>query len=526
MTSTPALRPVVLCVLDGFGCRAEKSDNAIALAKTPNFDRLFANCPVSQLDPAGRSVGLPNGQMGNSEVGHMTIGAGRVIMQDLPRVDAAIEDGSLARNPALQAFVAKLKRVGGACHLMGLISPGGVHSHQRHIATLAILLAREGIAVWVHAFLDGRDTPPESAGGYLKEFLEDIADEPSIRIGTISGRYYAMDRDKRWERTAKAYAVLVDAKGKAASTPAQAISASYGRKVTDEFVEPVVLAGYPGMKNEDGILMANFRADRARQILRALVLPDFDGFKRKRTPKLSAALGLVSYSKELDTHMAALFPPQDPVHMLGEIIADHGLRQLRIAETEKYAHVTFFLNGGREAPFPGEDRILIPSPKVATYDLQPEMSAYLVTDELVKAIESGTYDFVIVNYANPDMVGHTGLIPAAIKAVEAVDACIGRLASAVEAAGGVLLVTADHGNVELMRDPQTGAPHTAHTSLPVPFILVNGARLGASTTVRDGTLADIAPTVLMLLGLDKPREMTGQSLVIRQGVEEPRRATA
>jgi 2,3-bisphosphoglycerate-independent phosphoglycerate mutase len=521
-----APRPVVLCVLDGFGYRKEKSDNAIALARTPNFERLFESCPTSKLVASGLSVGLPKGQMGNSEVGHMTMGAGRVVMQEFPRIEAAIDDGSLATNPALLSFIAKLKRVGGACHLMGLASPGGVHSHQRHIAALAVILARNGILVWIHAFLDGRDTPPESAGGFLKELLEDFGNEPLIRVGTISGRYYAMDRDKRWERTAKAYDAIVDARGKPAATAAEAIKASYARRVTDEFVEPIVLPNYPGMKDEDGLLMANFRTDRARQILRALLLPEFDGFKRKRRPKLSAALGLVSYAEDLDPHMEALFPPHDPVHMLGEIISARDLKQLRIAETEKYAHVTFFLNGGREEPFPGEDRILIPSPKVATYDLQPEMSARQVTDALVEAIASKKFDFVVVNYANPDMVGHTGLMPAAIKAVETIDACIGRVSAAVKEAGGVLLITADHGNIELMRDPETGEPHTAHTTLPVPFILVNGETLDVPVTVRDGTLADIAPTVLMLLGLEKPSVMTGQSLLVRSDAEESRRATA
>lgn len=521
-----APRPVVLCVLDGFGYRTEKSDNAIALAKAPNFQRLFENCPVSRLDASGLSVGLPKGQMGNSEVGHMTIGAGRVIMQEFPRIEAAIDDGSLPTNPAFLSFITKLKRVGGACHLMGLVSPGGVHSHQRHIAALAVILARNGILVWVHAFLDGRDTPPESAGRFLKEFLEDVGNEPLIRIGTISGRYYAMDRDRRWERTAKAYDAIVDARGKPAATPGEAIKASYSRKVTDEFVEPVVLSNYPGVKDEDGILMANFRTDRARQILRALLLPEFDGFKRRRRPQLSAALGLVSYAEDLDPYMETLFPPQDPVHMLGEIISARGLKQLRIAETEKYAHVTFFLNGGREEPFPGEDRILIPSPKVATYDSQPEMSAPQVTDALVEAITGKKYEFIVVNYANPDMVGHTGVMTAAIKAVEAIDACIGRVAAAVKEAGGILLITADHGNIELMRDPETGEPHTAHTTLPVPFILVNGEALDAPVTVRDGTLADIAPTVLMLLGIEKPNVMTGQSLLVHRDAEESRRATA
>lgn len=525
MIETVVPRPVVLCVLDGWGFRTDTRDNAIALASTPHFDRWLKQGPVSQLDASGRAVGLPAGQMGNSEVGHMSIGAGRVALMDLPRIDAAIADGTLAHNPLLADFAGKVKRVGGSVHLMGLLSPGGVHSHQNQLAAIAILLARQGLTVWVHAFLDGRDTPPKSALSFMREFLDDIAPEGAIRVATVSGRYYAMDRDQRWERVAKAYNALVDAQGESAVDPMQAIERAYGRGQSDEFVEPYVIAGYPGMKSDDGLLMGNFRADRARQILRALLKPDFTGFARPRVATFTASLGLVAYADDLDPLMPALFPPQDPKNTLGEIIAAAGLKQLRLAETEKYAHVTFFLNGGREDPFPGEARILVPSPKVATYDLKPEMSAQEVTDRLVEAIDSDAFALIVVNYANPDMVGHTGMLDAAIRAVETIDGALGRVATAVERRGGLLVITADHGNIELMRDQETHEPHTAHTTNLVPFLLVNAGCLGHRVALADGILADVAPTVLELLGLPKPAEMTGRSLLIDERAEIAQRAT-
>lgn len=525
-TASKRPRPAVLCILDGWGHRPEPSDdNAILRARTPNLDRLRQQSPVSLVDASELEVGLPEGQMGNSEVGHMNLGAGRVVMQDLPRIDKAIADGSLARNPALVRFIEELKRSGGACHLMGLLSPGGVHSHQDHMAALARLVAAQGVPVRIHAFLDGRDTPPSSARDYLARFAKDIADARGATIATVSGRYYAMDRDKRWDRVGKAYDALVLAEGEKAETPDAAISASYARQETDEFVRPSVVAGYAGMKDGDGVLMANFRADRAREILTALLDPVFDGFERRRTVRFAAALGMVEYSSALNGFLATLFPAETVRNSLGEVVSRAGLKQLRIAETEKYAHVTFFFNGGEERVFEGEDRILVPSPKVATYDLQPEMSAPEVTDKLVAAIDSGKYDLIVVNYANTDMVGHTGDIAAATKAVEAVDACIGRLAAAVERQGGVLLITADHGNAEMMHDPATGQPHTAHTLNKVPLMLVNGP-----ATVRglaEGRLADIAPTVLALMHLPQPAEMTGRSLLRAQAEDAaPARARA
>jgi 2,3-bisphosphoglycerate-independent phosphoglycerate mutase len=515
---------MVLCVLDGWGCRAETADNAIALAGTPYLSQWFGRFAHSKLDASGPAVGLPAGQMGNSEVGHMAIGAGRVVLQDLPRIDAAIADGSLAQNPVLGALIAKLKRIGGACHLMGLVSPGGVHSHQDQLAALAILMAKAGVPVWIHAFLDGRDTPPKSAGAYLRQFLEDVSVEKSIRLGTICGRYYAMDRDKRWDRVAKAYAAIVEADAPRAEDPIAALEASYAKGKTDEFVEPVVIGSYPGMKTDDGVLMGNFRADRVRQILRSLLIPDFADFPRPRVVRLAAAAGIAEYAADLTPYCPALFPPHEPRNTLGEVIADLGLTQLRIAETEKYAHVTFFLNGGREEPFPGEARILVPSPKVATYDLKPEMSAAEVTDKLVAAVESGKFDLVVVNYANPDMVGHTGDLEAAIRAVRTIDTCLHRLAEAIGKMGGALLITADHGNIELMRDQTTHQPHTAHTTNLVPLLLVDLADRVGPVTFEDGVLADVAPTVLDLMGLAKPAEMTGHSLIISH--ESARRASA
>ncbi len=506
------LRPVVLCVLDGWGYRAATRDNAIARAKTPVWDGLLARCPHGLLEASDGDVGLPEGQMGNSEVGHMNLGAGRVVMQDLPRIDRALADGSLAANPALGAAIEKVRARGGRMHLCGLMSPGGVHSHQRHIAALARIVAEAGVPVAVHAFLDGRDTPPRSARDYLREFARAVESRPEVRVAGVCGRYYAMDRDKRWDRVARAYDLLVRGRGERAPDADAAIAAAYERGETDEFVLPTAIGDYDGMRDGDGLLVANFRADRVREILAALLDPDFDGFERTARVDFAAACGLTRYSIDLDRFLDTLFPPESLTGILGEVIAKAGLTQLHIAETEKYAHVTFFFNGGREEPFPGEERILVPSPKVATYDLKPEMSAFEVTDKLVAAIESGRFDFVVVNYANGDMVGHTGDMAAAIRAVEAVDACLGRLIPAVERAGGAILITADHGNAEMMHDPATGQPHTAHTSNPVPLVLAglptDEARLA------DGRLADVAPTVLALMGLAQPPEMTGRSLLI------------
>jgi 2,3-bisphosphoglycerate-independent phosphoglycerate mutase len=517
----PPRRPVVLCILDGWGERHSAPDNAIGLARKPNWDRLIATCPRGRVNASEGYVGLPHGQMGNSEVGHMNIGAGRVVMQDLPRIDAALADGSLGDNPELAKFVAALKASGGACHLLGLASPGGVHSHQGHIAGLAKLLSERGVKVAIHAFLDGRDTPPQSASLYLDQLAAAIAPLSGVTLATVTGRFYAMDRDKRWDRVETAYNAIVDATGESETDAGDALARAYDRGETDEFVSPIILGGYQGVADGDGVVMANFRADRAREILDALVDPDFSGFPRKRIVKFAAALGMVEYSDNLKRFLGTLFAPETLNRTIGQVVAEAGLTQLRIAETEKYAHVTFFLNGGREEQFPGEERILVPSPRVRTYDLQPEMSAFEVTDRLVEAILSGKFDFVAVNYANGDMVGHTGDVPAATRAVEALDKCIGRLTDAVRQIGGCLLITADHGNVEMMVDPTTGAPHTAHTLNVVPVVLVNGPE--AVTSLGDGRLADIAPTVLGLLGLEQPAEMTGQSL-LRETAAKPRLA--
>jgi len=506
----PGKRPVVLCVLDGWGFREDPTENAVALARTPVYDALMRDRPRGFLVTSGIDVGLPRGQMGNSEVGHLNLGAGRIVNQEIRRIDAAIEDGSLATNSRLIDFIARLRASGGTCHLMGLLSPGGVHAHQDHIAALARILDAAGVPVAVHGFLDGRDMPPQSARACIEDFATAIGGLARVRIATISGRYYAMDRDKRWERSEKAYDLLVDGHGAHAATASGSIEASYAGAITDEFVLPTAIGDWRGMTDGDGVLFANFRADRARQILGALLDPAFAGFARKRVVRVAAALGMVRYSDTLAPLMAAMFEPVPVEHILGEVIAAAGLAQFRIAETEKYPHVTYFFNGGVETPFPGEERELIPSPKVATYDLAPEMSAVAVTDRLVAAIESGRYGFILVNYANPDMVGHTGILGVAISAVETVDQCLGRLVAAVEKAGGALLVTADHGNCETMRDEETGEPHTAHTLNPVVLILVNGPEAAA---IADGRLADVAPTVLALLGLPQPQEMTGRSLL-------------
>jgi 2,3-bisphosphoglycerate-independent phosphoglycerate mutase len=506
-------KPVILCILDGWGHREARDNNAIALADVKTFNRLWATNPGGLLDASEHHVGLPQGQMGNSEVGHITIGGGRVLFQQLPRIDNAIADGSFFKNEALVDLIVKTKAAGGTLHILGLASPGGVHSHQDHIAAAAKAASAAGLKVAVHAFLDGRDVPPQSAKEQVASLIAALSPLPGVAIETICGRYYAMDRDKRWERVEKAYNALVDGKTEkpAMRDPLAAIEASYADGVNDEFVLPVAAENYRGMQDGDGLLMINFRADRAREILAALLDPAFGGFARARTVKFAAALGTAEYSTALNAFMGVMYPNEEVHNSLGEIVATAGLKQLRIAETEKYPHVTFFLNGGREDVYTGEDRILVPSPKVATYDLQPEMSAEDVTDKLVAAIDSGAYDLIVVNYANPDMVGHTGVLEAAIQAAKVIDASLLRLETAVKRAGGALFVTADHGNLEQMIDPETGGEHTAHTLNLVPAILVNGPANVKS--LGRGSLADIAPTILDIMGLAQPREMTGRSLL-------------
>lgn len=514
MTSTISnvKKPVVLCILDGWGYRDDVSDNAIKLAKTPTYDRLWDECPRAWLKTSGLAVGLPEGQMGNSEVGHMNLGGGRVVLQDLPRIDEAVADGSLAENEELRGFIQALKSSGGTAHLMGLLSPGGVHSHQDHIAALANILTAQDIPVRIHAFLDGRDTPPRSAIPYMDTFEAALADPDLAKVATVTGRYFAMDRDKRWDRVEQAYQAIAQAGAShQAATARDAIDAGYSRDENDEFVGATVVGTYDGMKDGDGLLMANFRADRAREILTALLDPAFDGFNREAMPSFTATAGLVEYSTALNEFHSVLFPSLEIKNSLGEVLAANGVPQLRIAETEKYAHVTFFFNGGIEAVFEGEDRILVPSPDVATYDLKPEMSAFEVTEKLAEAIKSGRYGAIIVNFANPDMVGHTGVLSAAIKAVETIDTCLAKLEDAVTQAGAAMLVTADHGNVEMMLDTESGQPHTAHTSLDVPVIMVNHQK-----ALKDGSLSDVAPTMLSILGLAQPPEMTGQSLLDAQ----------
>jgi len=505
-------RPALLCILDGWGYRPDRPYNAILGAKTPNFDRLISTCPQGLIDASETFVGLPKGQMGNSEVGHMNLGAGRVAVPDLPRIDNAIEDGSLAKHPILADAIATLKKTGGAFHLMGLASPGGVHAHQDHLVFLANLIAGQGVPVWIHAFLDGRDMPPRSALECLAPIQAGLKAGLPIRFATVAGRFYPMDRDKRWERVTLAYDAMVDARAdQHAATPTAAVEQAYAAKLDDEFVLPTVIDGYGGMKDGDGLLMFNYRSDRARQILTALLDPRFDGFNRARVVKFAATVGMVEYSAALSPFLKTLFPPETIKMGLGETVSRAGLRQLRIAETEKYAHVTFFFNGGEERVFDGEERILVPSPKVKTYDLKPEMSAPEVTDKLVEAIGSGKFDLIVANYANTDMVGHTGDLAAATKAVEAVDTSLGRLMDAIKAAGGVMFVTADHGNAELMFDEQSHQKHTQHTLNRVPALLFNGP--ADVHSLSDGKLADVAPTMLALMGVPQPQEMTGRSLL-------------
>ncbi len=506
-------KPVVLCILDGWGEREDGDDNAILKGNTPTWDSMKSTYPSSQLQASALDVGLPSGQMGNSEVGHMNLGAGRVVIQDLPRIDAAMTNGTIASNDKLKALIQTLTSTQGTCHLLGLVSPGGVHAHQDHMVALAGILDAAGIPTRLHAFLDGRDTPPSSAGDYINRVIDQTADLKNFAIATISGRYYAMDRDQNWDRIERAYRAIADAVGKTSTNALDVIEQSYAGGITDEFILPTVIDGYHGMKTGDAVFMFNFRADRAREILAALVDPTFDRFSRQ-APSPSAAVGLTEYSTHLSQFFTALFPQEKLERILGEIVSDAGLKQLRIAETEKYAHVTFFFNGGEEQVFEGEERILIPSPKVATYDLQPEMSALKVTDALVDAIENTKYDLIIVNYANGDMVGNTGVMAAAVQAAETIDVCLQRLEASLLKVGGTMLVTADHGNAERMADHETGQPHTAHTLSPVPAILVNPP--AGVSGLEGGILADVAPTLLSLLGLSQPTEMTGRSLLRHQ----------
>ncbi len=516
-SSRTNVRPVVLLILDGFGERADAPDNAIARARMPNWRQLLREAPHTTIDASESHVGLPSGQMGNSEVGHLNIGAGRVVYQDFTRIDHAIATGEFARNPVLNDALAAVT-ADGALHVLGLLSPGGVHSHERQIAALVELAAAKGVRrIVVHAFLDGRDTPPRSAAASLST-MEAVCALASrggsrARIGSICGRYYAMDRDQRWERLAEAYELLVSGRGAfTARSAQQALDAAYARGEADEFVKATAILDQSGepspIADGDTVVFMNFRADRARQLTRALTDPAFDAFPRTRIPRLARFACLASYGDEF-THLPAAFGPQRVDNSFGEYIARLGLRQLRIAETEKYAHVTYFFNGGSETVYSGEDRVLVPSPRVATYDLRPEMSAHEVTGKLVAAIESGAYDAIVCNYANSDMVGHTGNFDAAVKAVETLDDCIGRVVAAARAAGGEVLITADHGNAEMMHDPVTGQAHTAHTLNVVPLVYVGRpARLA-----NGGALKDVAPTLLAMMGLPQPAEMTGRSLL-------------
>jgi 2,3-bisphosphoglycerate-independent phosphoglycerate mutase len=502
-------RPVVLCVLDGWALNPDSTNSAVAQAETPVMDRLWQAGPHATLSTYGGDVGLPEGQMGNSEVGHMNLGAGRIVPQDLVRIDEACEDGTIAESPAMKEAMARLVEGDVTCHLMGLVSPGGVHSHQRHIAHLATAMIAAGLNVKVHVFTDGRDTPPDKAADYIRTLRDEA---PEAEIATVIGRYYALDRDRRWDRVEQAYDTIVDAAGQRTAPDAvAAVQQAHAEGIGDEFVPATVIGDYQGVADGDVLVCANFRADRVRELLGALVDPAFDGFQRKRVPEFAAKVGMVEYSDRLSELMDPIFPPLELDQVFGEVIAEAGLTQLRAAETEKYPHVTFFFNGGQETQFPGEQREMVPSPKVATYDQQPEMSAPELTDALIKAVEGGQYDVIVVNYANGDMVGHTGHMQAAIRAVETVDSCLGRLSETVLKAGGCMLVTADHGNADQMVDPDTGGPHTAHTTFPVPVVLA-GAPAGVRG-LHDGILADVAPTLLALLDLPQPEEMDGLSLL-------------
>ena len=500
-------KPLILMILDGFGI-APESGNAIKAAKKPNIDKLFAENPLTQIGASGLDVGLPDGQMGNSEVGHTNIGAGRIVFQELTRITKTINEDKLKDNEAIVSAMDKALENGTALHLMGLLSDGGVHSHNTHLYGILELAKKKGLEkVYIHAFLDGRDVPPSSAADFVQACVDKTEEIGVGKIATVMGRYYAMDRDNRWERVEKAYAAMVYGEGVEAECPVCAVKNSYKEDVTDEFVVPSVVKGGATIQPNDSVIFFNFRPDRAREITRTLVDPDFDGFERKKGFFPVNFVCMTQYDATMP-NVDVAFKPQVLTNTLGEYISDKGMTQLRIAETEKYAHVTFFFNGGVEKQYPGEERILVKSPSVATYDLQPEMSAYEVTDKLVPAIKSGKYDMIILNFANCDMVGHTGVFDAAVKAVEVVDECVGKVVDAIREMGGVALITADHGNADKMVDDD-GEPFTAHTTNPVPFCVI-----GYDCELKDGgRLADIAPTMLQILGLPQPKEMDGTSLI-------------
>ena len=496
--------------MDGWGIRAEKDNNAIALSKSQIVNTLAKEYPSTQLGCAGESVGLPEGQMGNSEVGHLNIGAGRIVYQELTRITKSIKDGDFFKNKTLISALDNVKKNNSNLHIMGLVSDGGVHSDNKHLYALLDLAKRNNVSnVYIHCFMDGRDTPPKSGKKYIEELQKEINKLNTGRIASITGRYYAMDRDKRWERVEMAYNALTGAIGMDESDPVQAMQNAYDRGETDEFIKPILIKGTPSISDNDSLIFFNFRGDRAREITRCFTDNEFGGFSRNVHPKVHFVC-LTQYDITINAKVA--YPPQELKNILSEVLSKNGLNQLRIAETEKYAHVTFFFNGGIEEPYPNEDRILIQSPKIATYDLKPEMSAYEVTDKVTKEIEANKHDVVIMNYANCDMVGHTGKLDAAIAAVEAVDKSVGRVVESVKKAGGTTIITADHGNAEMMYDESTHGPHTAHTCDKVPFVLV--ADVKGIKLRENGILADIAPTMLKLLDIKQPKEMTGESLII------------
>ena len=504
-------KPVMLMILDGFGINPNEKGNAVAIANTPNIDKLKKTWPTTIIHTSGLDVGLPEGQMGNSEVGHTNIGAGRIVYQDLTRITKSIEDGDFFSIKEFADAIDNCKKNNSNLHIMGLLSDGGVHSHIRHLIALLEFAKRKDFEnVYVHCFMDGRDTPPTSGEGYIAKLEEKMKEKGVGKIATIEGRFYAMDRDKRWNRVKEAYDAMVNGVGEEATSAVGAIEASYQKEVFDEFVKPTVIhsgdSPVATIKDNDSVIFFNFRPDRAREITRTLVDEDFNEFETK---KMNLFFVCFTQYDETMPNVKIAFKPETLVNTFGEYISKKGLKQLRIAETEKYAHVTFFFNGGEEKEYEGEDRILVPSPKVETYDLKPEMSALEVTDKVVEAINSGKYDSIILNYANPDMVGHTGSLEAAVKAVETIDGCVGKVVEAIEKQNGILIITADHGNAEQMIDYKTGEPQTAHTTNPVPLILVGleGVKL------KEGKLADLAPTMLDIMGLEKPQEMTGESLI-------------